>query len=1082
VIDGIPLGAFSVAVSKPGFFPIEYAIDNTEAVDVRLSSALAPMSSTITLVATVHNGSTHVLEPNARALLLGSSLQATSGTNGQFVMTGVPLGPQTLRLEEAGYADQFVFFTANPSRDGTPQLLDIDFPTQRGVGKPLVISTTTEGVVKDRSTALPLAGATVSAGSHTAVTDANGHFTLTGLTEATAVELVTTAANHETDTQQAVVVPAAVDPLVVRLRSTLRGFITGTVTDSVTGNPVPGVTAHVVGSVELMTLSDNLGVYTISAVPPGTYSVEITQPSYLSSTVSGVQVVSQQGTTTNATLTHRPTTGALQGRVTRQSDGTALSGAQITSDSGATTSSASDGSYSLTNVPAGMAQLSIHTAGFPDTTRDVAVQADVAPGQPSTTSYDITLDATGAPPTETAAEIDVATGGSVILLGGRLRVDVPPFSVTNDAILTLKLSDAPHATTGQPLAMAPDLGAPEVHAVGPELTIRLESPTPGAPAPKFLGPIALTLRYSGAQAAAANVNEQALFPFWFDGSHYTILRTVPYFYAVDDVNREVVVALDFTSTEGGSPVEVASTAKSSLVVDSDPNGGVTQAVRDFFVSLGAALIKPFSREGAADAIDLKSVVSEDGFAANANALPLLVFHGWDPKNLLFKSDFIEDPLADDRYGKMLLDLVDLTHGVYRPVFITYNTRAHVWASAGAVDAKLGGALGDGTIEGLPAENNPNAKPQFKFVDSLGYSMGGLTERAYQAKSKGGIIRGMITIASPQHGALQNFVAALSGLHVWDPLLRPLFEFVSPGTADLLDYVDSAPPGSVLSLNPFLSELNADSDTAPKHKMSLIAGADSLTFVDLLSGTDFKTYTDRMIAAGNLTEADRDDVEHIINVLSEGGLAVSGTDLNDGLVPEYSAHARTHAGDRVAALSGLSEGDTLKEYTHFFNHFTMGRADAAVQIEDIPDEIAPTLSDWVVENVTDHAVFRRPTPTSTGSYTVGLSAEFNVPSEEVTGLVVVVYGKDRGGTWHILQGADPDSFQPESGTSISGNSKDEGAVDLSVDYTVPMITDDPASDIVEVDVAVVSLPVKEDENGDAKVPEDPTKLDFGIPPL
>jgi hypothetical protein len=461
---------------------------------------------------------------------------------------------------------------------------------------------------------------------------------------------------------------------------------------------------------------------------------------------------------------------------------------------------------------------------------------------------------------------------------------------------------------------------------------------------------------------------------------------------------------------------------------------------------------------------------------------LLVVHGWSPGNLLFATDPNDtgNPLEDARYGTMLLDLLDLTHGVYRPIFISYNTRADVWASGGAIYGALHGALGDsGPIHGEPASDNPDAKPLFKFVDSLGYSMGGLAERAYQSKS--GLVRGMITIASPQHGALQNLVAALSGMHVWDPVLRPFFALVSPGTADLLDYDDSAEPGSLLSLNPFLSELNSDPGSAPKHKMSLIAGADSVNFVNLLTDGEVTALINRLIAAKKLSEADRDNVEHILNVLSEGGLAVSFDELNDGLVPESSAHARTQSGERVPALSSLSEGDTITDHTELFNHFSMGKADSSVRISTIGDnEILPTLSDWTVTRVTTPPIFHRPTLTDSGAYTIGISADFNVPSGDITAVVAVVYGKDAGGHWHVLQGADPDSLQPDSGVSISGNSTDQGPVDLSVERSIPMVTDDPNTDIREVDVAIVNLPVKEDENGDAKVPADPTKLDFSIP--
>ena len=69
----------------------------------------------------------------------------------------------------------------------------------------------------------------------------------------------------------------------------------------------------------------------------------------------------------------------------------------------------------------------------------------------------------------------------------------------------------------------------------------------------------------------------------------------------------------------------------------------------------------------------------------AGALPFLVFHGWDGvKALLGDTELIEDPLGNRRFGRMIRDLMAQTNGVYRPLFVTYNTRAHLAETAQAV--------------------------------------------------------------------------------------------------------------------------------------------------------------------------------------------------------------------------------------------------------------------------------------------------------------------------------------------------------------------------------------------------------------
>jgi TonB-dependent SusC/RagA subfamily outer membrane receptor len=74
------------------------------------------------------------------------------------------------------------------------------------------------------------------------------------------------------------------------------GRITGTVTDSAGGNPVPGVTIAVTGS-RLAAVSADDGRYTISGVPAGTYRLEARRVGYQPIARTGV-IVTAGATTT----------------------------------------------------------------------------------------------------------------------------------------------------------------------------------------------------------------------------------------------------------------------------------------------------------------------------------------------------------------------------------------------------------------------------------------------------------------------------------------------------------------------------------------------------------------------------------------------------------------------------------------------------------------------------------------------------------------------------------------------------------------------------------------------------------------
>ena len=1083
-ISGIPLGPFSASFSKVGFMPITYQIDNTEAVDVRLTPALQVLPASITIVGTVTSGITGNPEPGVRTTVVGSApgTTVTTDASGRYVLSNVALGQQTIHFEEAGFQDGFAILDAEPTPDGSPKVFDMTFPSKTGKANPVVISSNAQGTVRDLLSGAPIPGATVTTAGQTVTSDAGGHFQLHGLPQA-ALAIVATAPNHGSQTILTVVVPNGPDSVDFQLRSTARGFVTGSIVDATTGQPVGGALVKIAGSHRLMAETTGVGSYTIAIVPPGIYSLEITQPSYAKATVAGVTVVDQQGTTLNASLLHRPTSGALQGKVTNLSTGAAVVGALVSADSGQSATSQADGTYRLDAVPAGMVSLTIHATGFSDSARATAVTADADPNAPSVTAFDIALDNDTGSHEEASADISAASGGSISLHGGRLLIDIPPYSLTDDATVDVRLADTPHSQRGQPLALDPSLDAPEIRAIGPELSVRLESKTPGDPAPKFLGPIVLTLRYPGADASTAGIDEQTLFPFWFDGTEFTLLRSVPYFYAVDDVDKKVVVALDFTSTEAGTPVEVASTLKgASLLADlTDPNQAI-EAVREFFITLGSKVAAPFSTAGAAQVVSLDDANVADAVPVHVNALPLFVFHGWSIKNILFANALMDanGVMQDPGYGAMVTDLRKATNGVYRPIFVSYNPRAPVAAAMNEVFRQLQGELGNGgSIHGQLPPDNPNGKALFTVVDAFGYSKGALAERELQCGFD--IIDGMVAIAGQHHGAFQNLEIALTALKTTDVPIRALFDLLSPGTSELLDYPDGAP--SVLDPNPYLSELNTDPCSAPKSRLSLIAGTDSTSFLSLFTPGQLNKVIDGLVTSKTISNDQRTDLEHIANILSLGGLASSPFELNDSVVPLSSATARTHSGDRISAFDGLSEGDSLTEHTDPFNHITMGQRGSAVEVANILDQVLPPLTDWVVQTATTRPQFTPPSLTNRGSYSVDILVDYHIPNKTISALLAVVYGKDPSGNWHVLQGADPKSLLPSESASdrvsiVGTNSQGLApeARTVKVRASIEESADDPNTNIRDATVLLLDLPIA----GSGEVPEDPTTVQFGVP--
>jgi hypothetical protein len=218
-------------------------------------------------------------------------------------------------------------------------------------------------------------------------------------------------------------------------------------------------------------------------------------------------------------------------------------------------------------------------------------------------------------------------------------------------------------------------------------------------------------------------------------------------------------------------------------------------------------------------------------------------------------------------------------------------------------------------------------------------------------------------------------------------LEQLLSLWSPGTVDLLDYVDDDRISCDFSGNPSLCLLNLDLRSAPIVETGLIAGTKS---------------TQRLASSIDL---------------DLGVLAVPGVP-SDSVVPVSSAHGESTIDRRL--VPALRKRKTT---TQVFDHLHAG-TDASAQgegnqrISEFADtDILPTLRDhWVIRErglVADEPIFgpglvvdRCPTPTEPGRIRADFSFDWKATRGELTGLALVTYVEDEAGQWSILHGADP----------------------------------------------------------------------------
>jgi phosphatidylinositol-3-phosphatase len=158
------------------------------------------------------------------------------------------------------------------------------------------------------------------------------------------------------------------------------GAIAGTVTDAST-NPTPISGATVTCSVCTPTTTSTAvnGTYSLSNAPPGSDSVTFSDTGYVSQTMAVAVTSGTPPTTQNAALVQD---GSITGTVTDTSTNpNPISGATVTCSvcTPTTTSTAVNGTYTLSNAPSGSDSVTFSDTGYVSQTVVVAVTAGAPP-------------------------------------------------------------------------------------------------------------------------------------------------------------------------------------------------------------------------------------------------------------------------------------------------------------------------------------------------------------------------------------------------------------------------------------------------------------------------------------------------------------------------------------------------------------------------------------------------------------------------------------------------------------------------------------------------------------------------------
>lgn len=231
---------------------------------------------------------------------------------------------------------------------------------------------TLSGWVKDSGNN-PIVGATVTAGSYSATTDAGGNYSIANI-PAGSYSVTVEKTGYVTQTQSGVNV-AANQTATCNFTMVACGSITGWVKDN-QSVPISGavVTTNVGG---YSTTTDASGNYTISNVNPATYSVTASKSGWTNTTNSNVIVSSGQVAVCNITMQR----GTISGWVKDQSNNPLSGALVVTNTGGYSATTDGNGNYTIPNVLPGTYDVTASKNGY----QPITAAAQIVTGAQTTT-------------------------------------------------------------------------------------------------------------------------------------------------------------------------------------------------------------------------------------------------------------------------------------------------------------------------------------------------------------------------------------------------------------------------------------------------------------------------------------------------------------------------------------------------------------------------------------------------------------------------------------------------------------------------------------------------------------------------
>jgi large repetitive protein len=328
-----PSGRANLVISADGFsskqiknYPV-YAYITTN-LSVGLNTAPAAQ---IAVKGTIKDACTGIRIDNA--VILSNSGDISTSSDG-FYSIDTPLGISTLIVSADGYQFSSQTFFLGPFST-KPYDFSL-FPTANGAG--LI-----RGLITDSITGAPIAGARLEGDvGGISSSSSNGTYKLYA-------SVCTTALYISRDGY----VPSVKPVSVIKGSATALNFsmvplatITGTIRDNLLGYAVKGAMVTLKENPAVSATSSSDGSYILNDIAPGTYTLSVSHPCYLSTAQQDI-VVSGNGAIEKDVFMEASAYGTVHGAVVNIFTGKPLSFAAVSTSYGARTETGADGLYAL---------------------------------------------------------------------------------------------------------------------------------------------------------------------------------------------------------------------------------------------------------------------------------------------------------------------------------------------------------------------------------------------------------------------------------------------------------------------------------------------------------------------------------------------------------------------------------------------------------------------------------------------------------------------------------------------------------------------------------------------------------------